>query len=139
MATSEEIKARVEAFIDDELQGYSVTDISYTFSESKKKCKDKDYGLFIPKTCARCKNVIMFHGRDCPADVLPEREQRLQCRLITKEARLQEEIISILMESDTVEVNSVAPPPIRPLTVYSRPGAMGTPRNPLCALIGMKE
>ena len=133
MATNEEIKARLETFIDDELQGYSINDISYTFSESKKKCKDKDYGLFIPKTCARCNNVIMFHGRDCSADVLPEREQRLLCRLITKEARLQEEIISILMESDTVEVNSAAPPThSSPNSVFQNRGYGYTQKPPAC-------
>ena len=128
MATSAEVHTMVEAFIDGELQGYSVNEIKITFSESKKKSKDKEYGLFIPKTCLQCNHVIMFHGANCAAVVMPEREQRLLSRLITKEARLQEEIQSILMEHDTVEVNSANPPPTPP-PGYSRPGASGTHRS----------
>ena len=136
MATSAEVHTMVEAFIDGELQGYSVNEIKITFSESKKKCKDKDFGLFIPKTCLQCNNVIMFHGANCATVVMPERDQRLLSRLITKETRLQEEIQSILMEHDTVEVNSANPPPT-PLREYSRPGASDTDRSLLLAQIGM--
>ena len=129
MATSAEVHTMVEAFIDGELQGYSVNEIKITFSESKKKCKDKDFGLFIPKTCLQCNNVIMFHGANCAAVVMPERDLRLLSRLITKETRLQDEIQSILMENDTIEVNSANPPPPTPLREYSRPGASDTHRS----------
>ena len=135
MATSAEVHTMVEAFIDGELQGYSVNEIKITFSESKKKCKDKDFGLFIPKMCLQCNNVIMFHGANCAAVVMTERDQRLLSRLITKETRLQEEIQSILMEHDTVEVNSANPPPHTPAGVFQA-GASDTHQSLLPARTG---
>ena len=139
MATSAEVHTLVEAFIDGELQGYSVNEIQLTFSESKKKCKDKDFGIFIPKTCTQCNNVIMFHGVNCDAVMLTERDQRLLSRLITKEERLQAEIQSILMEHDTMEVNSNNNPPPTPPLAYFRPGVSDTHRNLLPAQTGTME
>ena len=115
----------VKKFVEGELQEYTILDVKHNFNEFKKKGKEDEYGIFMAKTCNQCKVALIFHGRTCGATILSARDSRIQTKIINADDDLQQELQTILMEHDAVEVGSnlkTAAPPQHPdqgLRVYT--------------------
>ena len=118
----------VRKFVEGDLQEFSIADIRNNFNEFKKKGKESEYGTFMAKTCANCKCALIFHGTNCAA-VLSARDSRIQTKAINADEDLQQELQTILMEHDAVEVGSVRTS--TPINTQTR-GFGYTPKPPAC-------
>ena len=115
----------VKKFVEGELQEFTILDVKHNFNEFKKKGKEDEYGIFMAKTCNQCKVALIFHGRTCGATILSARDSRIQTKIINADDDLQQELQTIMMEHDAVEVGSnlktSAPPqhPDQGLRIYT--------------------
>ena len=120
----------VKKFVEGELQEFTILDVKHNFNEFKKKGKEDEYGIFMAKTCNQCKVALIFHGRTCGATILSARDSRIQTKIINADDDLQQELQTIMMEHDAVEVGSnlktSAPP-----NMQTR-GFGYTPKPPAC-------
>ena len=120
----------LKKFVEGELQEFTIIDVKHHFNEFKKKGKESEYGTFMAKTCPTCKYALIFHGRTCGNTILSSRDSRLQTKAINADEDLQQELQTIMMEHDAVEVGSAHDTPT-PTTAQAR-GFGYTPKPPAC-------
>ena len=120
----------LKKFVEGELQEFTIIDVKHHFNEFKKKGKESEYGTFMAKTCPTCKYALIFHGRTCGNTILSSRDSRLQTKAINADEDLQQELQTIMMEHDAVEVGS-AHNTNTPTTAQAK-GFGYTPKPPAC-------
>ena len=125
----------LKKFVEGELQEFTIIDVKHHFNEFKRKGKENEYGTFMAKTCPTCKYALIFHGRTCGNTILSSRDSRLQTKAINADEDLQQELQTIMMEHDAVEVGS-AHNTSTPTTAQTK--GFGYTPKPRPALNGMR-